>query len=142
VSAVQKRSLQPDPLDRQVVGFSTMLTVRDLAASEDFYTRHLGFRVTERVDGLRRLERPGVSIYLVTLSPPTSDKPNVTLAPPQVSAEPPVNLVFRVADVRETHASLAALGLRFLSPPRQPPWGGWRCFAQDPDGYLIEFEQS
>jgi hypothetical protein len=22
----------------------------------------------------------------------------------------------------------------------QQPWGGWRCCAQDPDGYFIELE--
>jgi hypothetical protein len=27
-----------------------------------------------------------------------------------------------------------------LTPPKQPRWGGWRCFAHDPDGYLIEVE--
>jgi catechol 2,3-dioxygenase-like lactoylglutathione lyase family enzyme len=131
----------PHPLDQLMVGFSTMLTVRDLEASEDFYVRILGFRVTERADGLRRLERPGVSIYLVTSSPPTSDKPDVTLAPPPVRANPSVNLIFRVSDVRATHDALSSSGLQFLTAPKQPPWGGWRCFAQDPDGYLIEFEQ-
>jgi len=52
-----------------------------------------------------------------------------------------VDLVFRVRDVRETHRALGETGLSFLTPPQQPPWGGWRCFAQDPDGYLIEIEQ-
>lgn len=130
-----------NPLDQQLVSFSTMLTVRDLAISEQFYVRHSGFRVTERLETLRRLERTGVSLYLVTESPPTSDKPGVTLAPPAERARPSVNLIFRVRDVRATYKALAQHGLRFLTPPQQPPWGGWRCFAQDPDGYLIEIEQ-
>ena len=134
-------STDANPLDQQLVGFSTMLTVRDLSASEAFYARYFGFRVTERIEHLRRLERPGVSIYLVTESPPTNDKPNVTLTPPHMNTKPPVNLVFRVADVRTTHRALVSRGLAFLAPPQQPPWGGWRCFAQDPDGYLIEIEQ-
>jgi catechol 2,3-dioxygenase-like lactoylglutathione lyase family enzyme len=29
----------------------------------------------------------------------------------------------------------------FFSEPQAPPWGGLRCFARDPDGYLIEIEQ-
>jgi hypothetical protein len=41
--------------------------------------------------------------------------------------------------VRETYRALVAQGLGFLTPP-PPPWGGWRCFAQDP-GYIVEFEQ-
>jgi len=134
-------STDAHPLDGQLLGFSTMLTVRDVSASEAFYTRHFGFRVTERLETLCRLERPGVSVYLVSESPPTSDKPNVTLTPPHRSSKPPVNLIFRVTDVRATHRALVSLGLQFLAPPKQPPWGGWRCFAQDPDGYLIEIEQ-
>ena len=53
----------------------------------------------------------------------------------------PVNLVFEVEDAHAEYAALSARGLRFLTPPAQPPWGGWRCFAQDPDGYSIEIEQ-
>jgi catechol 2,3-dioxygenase-like lactoylglutathione lyase family enzyme len=128
-------------LDAHFQTFSTMLTVADLAKSEAFYVSALGFHTTETQDGLRRLERPGASLYLVTQSPPTPDKPGVTLAPPPAPERPPVNLVFRVADVRAAYAALSALGVAFLNPPRQPPWGGWRCFLQDPDGYLIELEQ-
>lgn len=132
---------ETDPFGDQFVSFSTMLTVKDLAFSEQFYVRHFGFRVTERLETLCRLQRPSISLYLITESPPTSDKPGVTLAPPADHATPAVNLVFRVKDVRATYAALIARGLRFLTPPQQPPWGGWRCFAQDPDGYLIEIEQ-
>lgn len=131
----------PHPLDSQQVGFSTMIVVRELTRSEQFYVDHFGFRVTECLDSLRRLERPGATLYLVLTSPPTPEKPGVTLAPPPVPERPSVNLIFRVKDVRRTYDELSTGGLRFLTPPQQPPWGGWRCFVQDPDGYLIEIEQ-
>lgn len=118
-----------------------MLTVRDLVVSEAFYVGYFGFQVTEAIDGLRRLQLPGISLYLVTESPPTPDKPGVTLAPIRDVQRPPVNLIFHVPDVRATYAELVADGLTFLAPPAQPAWGGWRCFTQDPDGYLIEIEQ-
>jgi catechol 2,3-dioxygenase-like lactoylglutathione lyase family enzyme len=118
-----------------------MLAVRDVSRSEDFYVRHFGFQVTERLESLRRLERLGATLYIVTESPPTPDKPEVTLAPPPDAKRPTVNLIFRVADVRATYEALSALGLRFLTAPQQPAWGGWRCFAQDPDGHLIELEE-
>lgn len=130
-----------DPLDSQLVDFSTMLVVRDLSASEQFYAGHFGFAVTERLESLRRLERPGVSLYLVLPGDPTSDKPGVRLAPQPVRGATAVNLIFRVTDVRAVHSALVAGGLSFLAPPTQPPWGGWRCFTQDPDGHLIEIEQ-
>jgi len=142
-TAAQEKSMPQTshPLDKQFVRFSTMLTVRDLIASQDYYVKYFGFRVTESSDGLRLLERPGVTLYLVSESPPTPDKPGVTLAPPSQNDRPSVNLIFRVSDARATYAALAKIGLKFLAPPQQPSWGGWRCFAQDPDGYLIEVEQ-
>ncbi len=130
----------PNPLDAQLVRFSTMLTVRNLSVSETYYVRHFGFKLTESMEGLRFLERPGVALYLISESPPTVDKPNVTLAPPAKN-RPSSALIFRVSDARATHEALEKLGVKFISPPQQPAWGGWRCFAQDPDGYLIEIEQ-
>ena len=32
-------------------------------------------------------------------------------------------------------------GVEFLAEPFSPPWGGARCFAVDPDGYLVELEE-
>ena len=52
-----------------------------------------------------------------------------------------VNLVFRVSDCRAVYEALKEQGVHFLSPPKSPEWGGWRCFLRDPNGYLIEIEQ-
>ncbi len=130
-----------DFLASQLTHFSTMLVVRDLDASERFYVRHFGFATRQHLEHLRLLQRPGISLYLVTESLPTEDKPGITLAPPADTARPPVNLIFHVRDVRATHEELRTRGLSFLAPPSQPEWGGWRVFALDPDGYLIEIEQ-
>ena len=43
--------------------------------------------------------------------------------------------------VREAYDTLSARGVSFLTEPYSPPWGGHRCFAVDPDGYLIELEE-
>lgn len=131
-----------DVLGAQLTHCSTMLVVRDLATSETFYVRYFGFEVMQNLEHLKRLQRPGMSLYLVTEGPPTADKPGVTLAPLRDSARPPVNLIFHVRDVRATYAALTDKGLGFLTPPQQPPWGGWRVFTQDPNGYLIEIEQA
>jgi catechol 2,3-dioxygenase-like lactoylglutathione lyase family enzyme len=131
----------PSVLEAQLVRFAPMLVVRDPDASAAFYESRFGFELIESVDGLRLLRLGSVHLYLIPQSPPSPDKPHVTLAPMSSAARPPVNLVFRVRDVRATHRELEARGVRFLAPPRQPAWGGWRCFAQDPDGYLIELEE-
>jgi catechol 2,3-dioxygenase-like lactoylglutathione lyase family enzyme len=118
-----------------------MLVVRDSDVSAAFYQEHFGFELVESVDTLRLLRLGAYHLYLVGKSPPTYDKPHVTLAPIPAASQPPVNLIFRVLDVRAAHHALEAAGLRFLAPPAQPVWGGWRCFAQDPDGYLLEIEE-
>lgn len=117
-----------------------MLAVRDVERSLAFYRDILGFEQLEYPQ-IPLLRRGALELFLVEESPPTDDRPGVTLAPPADARRMPVNLVFEVDDVHAEHAALSARGLRFLTPPVQPPWGGWRCFARDPDGYSIEIEQ-
>ena len=117
-----------------------MLAVRDAERSVSFYRDVLGFEQLE-YPHIPLLRRGNLQLFLVEESPPTDDRPGIALVPPANADWMPVNLVFEVADVHAEHAALSARGLRFLTPPMDPPWGGWRCFAQDPDGYLIEIEQ-
>jgi catechol 2,3-dioxygenase-like lactoylglutathione lyase family enzyme len=118
-----------------------MAAVRDLGRSRAFYVDLLGFAPVESGEGYVLLEKSGAWLYLVSESPPTPDKPGVTLAAPPAGDRTPFNLVLRVADCRSAHAALAMRGAAFLAPPAQPPWGGWRCFLRDPDGYLVEIEE-
>lgn len=121
--------------------FSVMLVVSRLEPSIAFYERFLGFQVVESSGHHCRLIRPGASLYLVTEGPPTQDKPRVSMSVLSDRKQASVNLIFHVPDVWAVYQTLKGLGLTFLSEPCQPPWGGWRCFVQDPDGYLIELEQ-
>jgi catechol 2,3-dioxygenase-like lactoylglutathione lyase family enzyme len=120
---------------------ATMLVVADLDRSAAFYRDRLDFELREEHPGLVLLTLGPMLLYLVEPSEPTSDKPGVALAVTNAPDRASVNLVFRVADCRAAHTELARRGVAFLSPPQQPPWGGWRCFARDPDGYLIEIEE-
>jgi hypothetical protein len=45
-----------------------------------------------------------------------------------------------VENCQAAYEELRSRGVEFLTPPMQPAWGGSRCFAHDPDGYLIELE--
>jgi catechol 2,3-dioxygenase-like lactoylglutathione lyase family enzyme len=120
---------------------ATMLAVADLDRSLAFYHDRLGFEVRETEPGIALLGHGSMLLYLVADSPPTPDKPGVWLSPPRDADRTPVNLVFRVGDCRAVYAELQSEAVEFLTPPRQPPWGGWRCFGRDPDGYLFEIEQ-
>lgn len=117
-----------------------MLTVRDAVRSVAFYRDVLGFESIE-YPHIPLLHRGSLQLFFVEESPPTNDRPGVRLTTPADATNVPINLIFEVDDAHAEYEALSARGLRFLTPPSQPPWGGWRCFAQDPDGYLIEIEQ-
>ena len=118
-----------------------MLCVRDLAASIDFYDR-LGFLVHDRQDHIALLALGECRLYLFLESPPTEDKPNVRFVPQASETVGNTILVLAVDDCRAAYRQLSARGIEFITPPKQPRWGGWRCFAHDPDGYVVEIEQS
>ena len=118
-----------------------MLCVRDLGASIDFYDR-LGFLVHDRQEHIALLALGEWRLYLFLESPPTEDKPKVRFVPQATESVGNTILVLSVEDCRAAYAQLSARGVDVLTPPKEPPWGGWRCFAQDPDGYVIEIEES
>lgn len=124
----------------RLVSLATMLCVRDVERSVSFYRDKLGFDVVEAEPEIALLRIDSGLVYLFEESEPTEDKPSVHLAPPIDPARGSVILVLTVEDCRSAYEELRARGVEFLTPPKQPPWGGWRCFAHDPDGYLIEVE--
>lgn len=128
------------PLVTALSHVATMLVVSDVARSLRFYRDLLGFEQLE-YPHIPLLRCGNLYLHLVETSPPSPDKPGVTLAPSPGAGETPVLLVFEVGDARQVHAQLSERGVTFLTPPQRPPWGGLRCFALDPDGYLIEIEQ-
>jgi catechol 2,3-dioxygenase-like lactoylglutathione lyase family enzyme len=123
------------------VELATMLCVLDLERSLAYYRDLLGFAVLEREEHIALLSLDGGLLYLFLESPPTPDKPGIHLSPPAPSANGSVILVLRVPDCRATYEELRARGVEFLTPPTEPPWGGRRCFAHDPDGFLVEVEE-
>src|SRR5262245_66357541 len=59
------------------------------------------------------------------------------------SAREPLRIMINllVADIRATHARLAAAGVTFSRPPEQEPWGGWVASFADPDGNILQLLQ-
>jgi catechol 2,3-dioxygenase len=112
------------------------LFVRDLAAMEDFYTRALGFTVTDR--------GPLPGVELVFLSRDPSEHHQIVLASGR-PADTHFNVVnqvsFRVpalADLRILHAALAAEPR--VSEIRPVTHGNaWSVYCRDPEGNRLEF---
>jgi catechol 2,3-dioxygenase-like lactoylglutathione lyase family enzyme len=52
-----------------------------------------------------------------------------------------VHLEFSTPDLDKLYAKLKARGVHFDSPPEDRSWGERSAYAQDPDGYTLEFAQ-
>ncbi len=120
----------------RLVSLATMLCVGDVERSTAWYRDKLGFEVLKQEPEIALLRIDSGLVYLFAESAPTEDKPSEHLVPKPGG----VILVLTVEDCREAYDELTERGVEFLTPPKSPPWGGWRCFAHDPDGYLVEIE--
>jgi catechol 2,3-dioxygenase-like lactoylglutathione lyase family enzyme len=120
-----------------------ILAVADVQRSIAFYSERLGFEVEATYDDppYATLACAGTRISLAEQGHPAEDRPGVTMNAPADRCSLQVVLVLEMSGVREAYESLSASGVRFLAEPYSPPWGGHRCFAIDPDGYLVELEE-
>jgi catechol 2,3-dioxygenase-like lactoylglutathione lyase family enzyme len=101
------------------------IRVRDLGATRDWYTRHLGLRVEFEVPG-----RPTVALQ---------DDAGFTLFLEETAGDVAAagcTLTFEVDDVEATHRVLAAAGVPFVHPPQKLFWG-YGAELRDPDGHLV-----
>jgi|SRR5215218_9988775 lactoylglutathione lyase len=118
---------------------TTLLIVRDVDRSREFYERVLGATVIrEREPGVLRFQNS--YIVLNTEGGPTDDKPDV-----QAQAPPDANTLscamnIRVRDVHATYEEWRSRGGEFLTPPKDHQME-IRCYLRDPEGYLIEVGQ-
>jgi catechol 2,3-dioxygenase-like lactoylglutathione lyase family enzyme len=128
------------PAPEQGLVVTHFLTVRDVAASRQFYADVFGGRVV-------LAENPAivrVANSWIIMNPgggPTPDKPDVTLTPPEPGDPVSAFLNVRVADIATFYAEAKAKGARFLTEPLDRK-AELRCYMRDPDGYLIEVGQA
>ncbi len=128
------------PASPRVTRVMTMLAVRDLKRSIAFYRDTLGFVIEQEQPWIALLRLGTFLLYVYTEGPPTPDKPGISLVAPRDRQHTSTIICFEVDDVAAMYERLRGKGVRFLTPPTKPPWGGLRCFAFDPDGYLLEIE--
>jgi catechol 2,3-dioxygenase-like lactoylglutathione lyase family enzyme len=122
--------------------FGTILAVVDVERSIAFYER-LGFDTEATYDDppYATLTLARARLSLAEQGHDAEDRPGVVLeAPPDRTRQNAV-LVLEVEDCMAAYEELRDAGVDFLAEPYSPPWGGHRCFAVDPDGYLVELEQ-
>jgi catechol 2,3-dioxygenase-like lactoylglutathione lyase family enzyme len=124
------------------VELTTILVVRDVGRSRDFWRDVVGAEVYREYGGTSCVLRlAGAWILLVTGGGPTADKPTVSFA---ASADPDRvdhSFTMRVADCNAAYEELRRRGAQFLTPPISSEWET-RAFFRDPDGHLLEISQA
>jgi catechol 2,3-dioxygenase-like lactoylglutathione lyase family enzyme len=120
-----------------------ILAVADVEVSSAWYRDRLGFAVEASYDDppYATLELAGARLSLAEQGHPADDRPGVAMVAPEDRSRLQVALVLELADCRGAYEQLREEGVEFLAEPFSPPWGGARCFAIDPDGYLVELEE-
>jgi catechol 2,3-dioxygenase-like lactoylglutathione lyase family enzyme len=120
-----------------------ILAVSDFERSLAFYRDMIGLEVEALYDDppYATLTAAGARLSLAEQGHPAEDRPGVAMAAPDDASRANVVIVLEVADARAVYAELEGRGATFLAEPYEPPWGGARFFAVDPDGYLVEIEQ-
>lgn len=126
-----------------VTRVGAILAVTDVDRSAEWYSRHLGFSVDATYDDppYASLSLRGTRLSLAEQGHPADDRPGVAMVAPEDPSRLQVALVLEVEDCHGAHAELGSEGVSFLADPFEPPWGGARVFAVDPDGYLVELEE-
>lgn len=119
-----------------------ILAVADVQRSVAFYEQ-LGFATQATYDDppYATLALAGARLSLAEQGHDAEDRPGVALEAPPDRTRQNALLVLEVEDCMAAYHDLRDAGVAFLAEPYSPPWGGHRCFAVDPDGYLVELEQ-
>lgn len=127
----------------QIRRAGTILAVSDVERSIAFYSERLGFELEALYDDppYATMIAAGTRLSLAEQGHPAEDRPGITMITPPDPSRLPAILVLEVADCLDTYDRLRSDGVPFLAEPYSPPWGGHRCFALDPDRYLIELEE-
>jgi catechol 2,3-dioxygenase-like lactoylglutathione lyase family enzyme len=121
-----------------------ILAVRDVAASVAFYRDTVGFAVEAEFDDppYASLALAGMRLSLAEQGHASEDRPGVEMTAPVDPSQAAAVVVVEVDDARAEYTAMQAAGVRLLAEPYEPPWGGCRFFAIDPDGFLVEIEQT
>jgi catechol 2,3-dioxygenase-like lactoylglutathione lyase family enzyme len=136
------------------------ITVRDLAASVDFYSQVMGLAEVERhrLDGAgisRMVGKDEVELEVVRMVAPGTPDVRIDLqhyaAPASAETETKLgdigntHFCLAVQDLNEEHRRLSDLGVEFVSTPVTLGLDDESVtvvFMKDPDGYIIELHQA
>jgi lactoylglutathione lyase len=131
---------RPDQSGGLKFAVTNTLIVRDIQHSVAFYRDILGATL------LREGEPPFLRLGNIWLTingsgGPTDDKPEVVASPPGNPNVLSIFLNLRVTDIRRCYDLRSSRGAKFITEPKTHA-AELRCYMRDPDGCLIEVEQT
>jgi catechol 2,3-dioxygenase-like lactoylglutathione lyase family enzyme len=117
------------------------IIVADIARSVAFYRDVLGATVLR--EGEPTFLRFGNTWLIINLGggPPTDDKPEVSVTPPNDLNTLSSFINLRVNNIANCYELWRSRGAHFITEPKKHATE-YRCYMRDPDGYLIEVGQT
>jgi lactoylglutathione lyase len=118
----------------------TILYVRDVSASLDFYERAFGQRRRFLHDSgeYAELDTGGTALAFAAVELAASNLP-AELRPQAPRDSPPAfEVCFVTDDVGRAFGRAVREGAEPVSPPETKPWGQDVAYVRDPDGTLVE----
>ncbi len=119
----------------QITASTVSLTVDDVAASQQFFTTHLGYTEQAAADGFASLTRQDAAVDIVLLARGTQVLP----ADQRDQHASGLILAFTTTDIEDEEKRLHAVGVDITMPLREEPWGERLFQITDPNGVIVQF---
>lgn len=121
---IESPLLQPE----ERVPFTAELRVEDFEKSLSFYTEKLGFTLS-RIDKKNKVAvlRFGDALLMIKEEPGLGEKGKGFF------------FRFTVQDIDAYYNEITQKGAKTLGPPEMREWGAKRFYAEDPDGFKLQF---
>jgi uncharacterized glyoxalase superfamily protein PhnB len=119
----------------QINASTVSLTVDDVAASQQFFTTHLGYTEQAAADGFASLTRQDAAVDIVLLARGTQILP----ADQRDQHASGLILAFTTTGIQDEEQRLHAAGVNITMPLREEPWGERLFQITDPNGVIVQF---
>ncbi|WP_030689894.1 VOC family protein [Streptomyces globisporus] len=119
----------------QITASTVSLTVDDVAASQRFFTTHLGYTEQAAAEGFASLARDDAAMDIVLLARGTEVLP----ADQRDQHASGLILAFTATGIEGEEERLRAEGVEIAMPLRQEPWGERLFQVTDPNGVIVQF---
>ncbi|WP_199545911.1 VOC family protein [Streptomyces sp. N35] len=119
----------------QITASTVSLTVDDVAASQRFFTEHLGYSEQAAAEGFASLTRPDAAADIVLLAR------GIEILPPEQRDQRASGLIlaFTLTGIEGEEKRLRDAGVQITMPLREEPWGERLFQVTDPNGVVVQF---